>query len=328
MYGNGNLNTAEYWEYDTRLGRRWNIDPLADANEAPYLVFGNSPIYFTDLLGLCEDCTKPDHTGTGEGQVAYTSAQVAHISRGGTYYTTETQEWRWHEGTSQLNYLDAGWKTIKEYRTIALPVIQASAIINGDAHKLNQSINPETGYTETYEKALETLNNFAEDRLFSPDFNSLYGKYYLKVTKMYNDQHSGSGRIEPRSYFFFDVASLGLDFALRAAVRESVEFTIKKSGSKVGAYMLEFDNGFFYAGKGPETRMNSSIARIEKTYGVKATSKLHYPTANDVAAFVKEHELMMAKGGPQSIGNTTTYNKIHSPGKKISEQKGFVSPFE
>jgi hypothetical protein len=22
--GSGNLNTAEFWEYDTRLGRRWN----------------------------------------------------------------------------------------------------------------------------------------------------------------------------------------------------------------------------------------------------------------------------------------------------------------
>ena len=25
--GNGNLNTAEFWEYDCRLGRRWNLDP-------------------------------------------------------------------------------------------------------------------------------------------------------------------------------------------------------------------------------------------------------------------------------------------------------------
>lgn len=27
MSGEGNTNTAEYWEYDARLGRRWNIDP-------------------------------------------------------------------------------------------------------------------------------------------------------------------------------------------------------------------------------------------------------------------------------------------------------------
>jgi hypothetical protein len=25
--GVGNHNTAEFWEYDTRLGRRWNLDP-------------------------------------------------------------------------------------------------------------------------------------------------------------------------------------------------------------------------------------------------------------------------------------------------------------
>ena len=27
IYGTGNLNTAEYWEYDARIGRRWNVDP-------------------------------------------------------------------------------------------------------------------------------------------------------------------------------------------------------------------------------------------------------------------------------------------------------------
>ncbi len=26
VYGKGNLNTALFWEYDTRLGRRWNLD--------------------------------------------------------------------------------------------------------------------------------------------------------------------------------------------------------------------------------------------------------------------------------------------------------------
>jgi len=25
---NGNHNTAEFWEYDTRSGRRWNLNPV------------------------------------------------------------------------------------------------------------------------------------------------------------------------------------------------------------------------------------------------------------------------------------------------------------
>ena len=26
--GAGNINAAEFWQYDTRLGRSWNVDPI------------------------------------------------------------------------------------------------------------------------------------------------------------------------------------------------------------------------------------------------------------------------------------------------------------
>lgn len=44
--------TAEYWQYDPRLGRRWNIDPLAYEWQSPYAAFNNNPAYFADPLGL------------------------------------------------------------------------------------------------------------------------------------------------------------------------------------------------------------------------------------------------------------------------------------
>jgi RHS repeat-associated protein len=43
--------TAEFWEYDSRTGRRWNTDPVILAGESPYLVNGGNPIYYTDPLG-------------------------------------------------------------------------------------------------------------------------------------------------------------------------------------------------------------------------------------------------------------------------------------
>ena len=49
--GAGNTNTATFWEYDTRSGRRWNIDPVLKPNESPYACFSNNPIYFVDLNG-------------------------------------------------------------------------------------------------------------------------------------------------------------------------------------------------------------------------------------------------------------------------------------
>ncbi len=49
--GLGNHNTAKFWEYDTRLGRRWNIDPKPSAGISPYAAFANNPILFPDPYG-------------------------------------------------------------------------------------------------------------------------------------------------------------------------------------------------------------------------------------------------------------------------------------
>jgi RHS repeat-associated protein len=49
--GIGNHYTAEYWEYDPRLGRRWNIDPVLRAWESGYACFANNPIMLNDPDG-------------------------------------------------------------------------------------------------------------------------------------------------------------------------------------------------------------------------------------------------------------------------------------
>lgn len=46
------IYTAEYWEYDSRLGRRWNLDPIRRTKQSPYACFNSNPIYFIDPLGL------------------------------------------------------------------------------------------------------------------------------------------------------------------------------------------------------------------------------------------------------------------------------------
>jgi RHS repeat-associated protein len=46
-----NLTTAEFWEYDSRIGRRWNLDPTPDISLSPYATFGNNPILNIDPYG-------------------------------------------------------------------------------------------------------------------------------------------------------------------------------------------------------------------------------------------------------------------------------------
>jgi RHS repeat-associated protein len=52
--GSGNSYTAEFWQYDSRLGRRWNVDPMTEEFpwQSPYCTFDNNPICLTDPLGL------------------------------------------------------------------------------------------------------------------------------------------------------------------------------------------------------------------------------------------------------------------------------------
>ncbi len=46
-----NHTTAEFWEYDARSGRRWNLDPVVKPHESGYFCFSGSPIWMFDLLG-------------------------------------------------------------------------------------------------------------------------------------------------------------------------------------------------------------------------------------------------------------------------------------
>ncbi|RFM32346.1 hypothetical protein [Chitinophaga silvisoli] len=49
--GAGNSYTAAFWEYDPRIGRRWNIDPVKKEWESSYACFSNNPIDRTDVNG-------------------------------------------------------------------------------------------------------------------------------------------------------------------------------------------------------------------------------------------------------------------------------------
>jgi len=49
--GKGNHNTALFWEYDTRLGTRWNRDSKPDLSQSLYACFASNPIWTNDPMG-------------------------------------------------------------------------------------------------------------------------------------------------------------------------------------------------------------------------------------------------------------------------------------
>jgi RHS repeat-associated protein len=51
LKGAGNHYTAQFWEYDPRLGRRWNLDPVDQISLSNYSVLRNNPINYIDPNG-------------------------------------------------------------------------------------------------------------------------------------------------------------------------------------------------------------------------------------------------------------------------------------
>jgi RHS repeat-associated protein len=51
LAGEGNSYTAQFWQYDSRLGRRWNTDPVVKDWESPYATFRGNPIWYVDPDG-------------------------------------------------------------------------------------------------------------------------------------------------------------------------------------------------------------------------------------------------------------------------------------
>lgn len=71
--GDGDSYTAEFWQYDPRVGRRWNIDPIDKAFESPYATFKNNPLSLIDPRGLNGDVTidKKEKKMTVRGKYYY-----------------------------------------------------------------------------------------------------------------------------------------------------------------------------------------------------------------------------------------------------------------
>ncbi|MFN7910836.1 MAG: hypothetical protein ACK5QC_03365 [Bacteroidota bacterium] len=63
-------NSAEFWMYDSRIGRRWELDPIQREYESPYACFSNNPIYFSDLLGLAPGDPKGKSGGGDKGKTS------------------------------------------------------------------------------------------------------------------------------------------------------------------------------------------------------------------------------------------------------------------
>jgi len=110
--GKGNSYTATYWQYDSRLGRRWNVDPVVKYHESTFTTFANNPIWFVDPSGA-------DTTRNSENHLVWK------VEKGDTYYSIgkKIQEY----GLESTNI----YKKIENYnKTQEADKLQIGSILN------------------------------------------------------------------------------------------------------------------------------------------------------------------------------------------------------
>jgi hypothetical protein len=111
-----NSFTAEYWEYDSRIGKRWNIDPVPKIMFSPYVVLANSPIMFVDPNGA--DWYKNKRSGDVEWYEG-SGKRKGHKHLGETWngYATVNGEKHW------VNFEANGKKTVWENEVVVKATI-------------------------------------------------------------------------------------------------------------------------------------------------------------------------------------------------------------
>jgi len=113
--GHDNSLTAEYWQYDARIGKRWNIDPVQKIFESPYASFSNSPIWLADQNGA--DTTLPTVGGgcaTLPNEIYnITTYQSSNYVMKGSSQSVPVQSGQLRTFSSKLGTFSSRWKKEK-----------------------------------------------------------------------------------------------------------------------------------------------------------------------------------------------------------------------
>lgn len=190
VYGEGNSYTAEFWQYDARIGRRWNVDPVVKPNESPYATFANSPIWLSDPNGkdttlpaadgrnltlptgatfeTFQAGTKYTHASNGK-EVSVAAGSVSAFTVDGNRYTARFDP----ETLAFTSYQDASGKSIVQENTSSLtggylnPLSLTGAMYGWDSYaRLNSYISPMMDAKNLYNAGQLSANSASLRRFF------------------------------------------------------------------------------------------------------------------------------------------------------------------
>jgi RHS repeat-associated protein len=112
IYNNQSTTTAIFWEYDGRIGRRWNVDPMANmrVSLSPYNFCSLNPINRIDPNGALDDWVERE-----DGSIYWnddvTSKNDKDLAEGETYRGTN---YRRFEHIGNTTYTDVNYNSDKK----------------------------------------------------------------------------------------------------------------------------------------------------------------------------------------------------------------------
>jgi hypothetical protein len=192
--GDGNSYTAEYWEYDPRVGRRWNLDPKQSIEQSLYASLNNNPIVHYDILGdsaesnfLDKDGKLIKHTDDGSNAVFQQKGK-------GTTLHYEFVGYDQQQGAQNVITWDARVNAVAEQQTLN---------INNPALQQNAEGQNETHCNQSTQNIMHTLASIDGDKsiLLLGNANNMIDQmnglaaYYFKVAQNTAKQNAINGGV-------------------------------------------------------------------------------------------------------------------------------------
>ena len=210
VYGDGKSYTAEYWQYDSRLGRRWNVDPIKTVNESSYSTNRNNPNFFSDPNGDCPDCKDGKYT----------------IQKGDKFWDLE-KNWNMETGTLSKMNPELDPKNLKIGQEIRV-TLNYQDLPKGTILNSSKSLEGMDNFFHKGAKGVNRIKEVTED-----DFNNLvkdkaieYDKYlqfmnYARSKAMIKANSTG-GMLDMKKYFIINLEQYSNDFSKWFALQNSI----------------------------------------------------------------------------------------------------------
>ena len=254
--------SAEYWEYDARIVRRWNLDPKPTAGISEYSVFNGNPIWRSDPLG------DTSVTGAGGGQnvnideksnsLQFYSSANYNVSGANTKVPVQTGQLR--SFSNGLGTFTAKWSTNSS----------GVAVFAGYKNENNQTVDDVVREISSWKyKAVTWLTNFGNSKLGEYSVNPVAYNIKLTTTML---SIGAVGAVDPAAYvpgynpsITLSEGATDFGFAYRAINPKFVQSTIQ--------------NGFYISGA-PGRLGNNGVYVNSTIEGAAKEFFFHNPSVN------------------------------------------------